>query len=79
MDLENNHIHSGTVIGEKFEGNSQIQLHWDGEEKEMIVLNNWWVANGPDDVDHEFEVLAKYTKVDEFINSPYFSLLNKVA
>lgn len=72
LSIENRELSSKTIINEISLVRSKLQAHWDANNKEMVIIETWWVDAGSGDVMPEFEVVDIYTTVRQFINSSFF-------
>jgi hypothetical protein len=65
ISMKCNGLSSSTKIDKFTEdlGNgARREYHLHPETEEIIVMNTWYVQNGEDDVDHDFEVIEVIPK-----------------
>ena len=60
IQMKCNGLSSATKFYSRDEGQHVIQHHEHPETGELVVMDTWYVQNGEDDVDPEFEVLAVF-------------------
>ena len=53
-----NGLSSSTEFYSRMEGQHTIQYHEHPDTHELVVMDNWYVSDGQDDVSTEFEVIA---------------------
>ena len=75
-----NGLSSSTKFYEKGDrcGSGEIQYHEDPETHELIIINCWAVANGPDEVDFESEVLEVHPPIICSIMKKLVEIENKI-
>lgn len=49
----------------KSEGSAELVYYWNAKTYCIDVIRQWWVADGEDDVVHEWEIVDYITKVGD--------------